>query len=141
MHMSASEMTFTASMQMAIDWVVKNLTHPRLASGWERPCWDNFVWFTRIVGEDITEVSDPAKLEGHWFQAEDHVVERDVVFYHGNDAVARITMRGISTPHTPKAWAVARVQYCVSDHTDSWVSRTLMTSHFSGRSVVFAPVG
>lgn len=138
--MTKSEMTFTASMQQAIEFMLDHIVRPRPSSGWPRHSWCNFTWFTKIQMGLITKVDEPQPFH----KPNDTVVRRDIKFFLGEDMVAVVTMQGLRDT-VMTCWTVQHVAYRLrwgtgGDETE-WIRRQLMTTSYSGISPLVAPEG
>ncbi len=138
---------FTASEQLAIQFVLTYLVNPTGVrdSGWERPIWLHFHWFTEIVPAAMRTI-DVVERE----ETQTEIVERDVIFRLGGDDVAIITMEGERPAVDEQSsalicWAIRRVRYRLRWRTpcddQRWVDKVLPTERFTGLASFLAPVG
>jgi len=135
-------MEFTASMQLAIQFVLRHLFNPR--SAWPSHYWANFTWFTKIRPGVVQKVR-PANEDGI------EVVERVITFLLGTSPVVEITMQGerrqrTSADPTPLTyWAVRRVRYQLhwksGGDESQWVDRKLLVGSLTGLPDLVAPTG
>lgn len=105
-----SGMTFTASMQIAIEWVNRNLLYPEDRTIRPIPRQVGFVWFTKIQAdrEWCNRAEDRPNLQ---------TVYREINFFVGEQKMIIMTLEGlrhfypISNRRTWTEWSPARIWY------------------------------
>lgn len=105
-----SEIEFSASVQIAIDWVNRYLIYPGESSPRPVPVRVDRGWITKTV------LGDPTPIKA--LSADIKILERVIWFHVGTRPVVRIRMKGTryyrSTRPTLTEWEVADVEYKIN---------------------------